>query len=153
MQSETSTESRGFHMASDDTKARKIGLKNKGKLSKIAILLEKHTSTSSMTQREIADAVGFKNQNMITMIKQGDAKLPIDRVPAMARVLGLDPLQLFNMALEQFYTPEAIKDLQAILPPVLSAPERELINLVREAGKNGKQLTLERLQQVRDILA
>lgn len=150
MQTETQTTSRGINVATETTKARKVGLANRDKLSRVAILLEKHTSTSSMTQRQIADAVGFKNQNMITMIKQGDAKLPIDRVPAMARTLGIDPLHLFNMALEQFYTPDAIKDLQGILPPALSPPERELIDLVR---KKGKALTPERLQQIRDLLA
>lgn len=154
MQIETTetTEDRRFTVATADTKSKKLGRKGVTSLSRLAILLEKITSTSSMTQREIADAVGFKNQNMITMIKQGDAKLPLDRVPAMAGALGVDPLMLFNLALEQFYTADAIKDLQGILPPALSAPEKELIDLVREAGKKGKGLSADRLQQVRELL-
>jgi transcriptional regulator with XRE-family HTH domain len=145
-------EDRRFTVAPADTKSKKLGRKNVTELSRLAILLEKHTASSGKTQRQIADAVGFNNQNMITMIKQGDAKLPLDRVPAMAHVLGVDPLMLFNMAIEQFYTPDAVKALQDIIPPALSVAERALIDVVREAGKKGKQLTAERIDKIRELL-
>jgi hypothetical protein len=35
------------------------------------------------------------------MIKSGTSKLPLDRVPALARALGCDPKRLFIMAVEQ----------------------------------------------------
>ena len=43
------------------------------------------------TQAEIAEEAGFVNPNMVTMIKQGATKLPIDRVPALAKALEVDP--------------------------------------------------------------
>ena len=106
------------------------------KLSRIAALVDKKVSTTSMTQREIATAVGFKNQNMITMIKQGTAKLPLDRVPQMAKVLEVDPAFLFRLALEQFYEPSAVKMLNAVLDAPLSKNERAILNHIRERGND-----------------
>ena len=36
------------------------------------------------SQAEIAEEAGFLNANMLTMLKQGATKLPLDRVPALA---------------------------------------------------------------------
>ena len=46
------------------------------------------------TQAEIAKEAGFINPNMVAMIKQGATKLPIDRVPALAKALDSDPALL-----------------------------------------------------------
>jgi transcriptional regulator with XRE-family HTH domain len=53
------------------------------------------------SQAEIASAAGFPNRNMLSMIKTGDAKLPLDRVPALAKALECDPAMLFKLAVEQ----------------------------------------------------
>ena len=53
------------------------------------------------TQAEIAEDAGFVNPNMLTMIKKGATKLPIDRVPALAKALESDPALLLRLALEQ----------------------------------------------------
>ncbi|WP_328799879.1 hypothetical protein [Pseudoroseicyclus tamaricis] len=53
------------------------------------------------SQAEIARDAGFVNANMVTMIKQGSAKLALDRVPMLAAALEVDPRYLFRLALEQ----------------------------------------------------
>jgi hypothetical protein len=53
------------------------------------------------SQLEIATEAGFINANVLSMIKSGTSKLPLDRVPALARALGCDPKRLFIMAVEQ----------------------------------------------------
>jgi predicted XRE-type DNA-binding protein len=73
------------------------------KTSRMKAFLNKHISASPMTQREMATALGYVNPNMITILKQGDAKLPLDRVVAMAEVLNVNPKHLFALALEQYY--------------------------------------------------
>src|SRR5690554_5309731 len=52
-------------------------------------------------QGEIATEAGFIHTNMLAMIKNGSSKLPLDRVPALARALDTDPRHLFKLALEQ----------------------------------------------------
>lgn len=113
--------------------------------NRLAKLIDKAIDKSSKSQREIADAVGFKNSNMITMIKQGHAKLPLDRVPAMARVLGIDAGPLFQLALEQFYSKEAIRELdRVIITP--SDFERNLLNAVRAGDYEAALALLEELR-------
>jgi len=53
------------------------------------------------SQVEIAAEAGFVSRNMLSMIKTGDAKLPLDRVPALAKALECDAAILFKLAVEQ----------------------------------------------------
>ena len=53
------------------------------------------------TQAQIAAEAGFRQANMLAMLKSGAAKLPLERVPALARALECDPAILFIMAVEQ----------------------------------------------------
>lgn len=89
---------------------------------------------SPLTQRELADAVGYPNQNMITMLKQGRVKLTLDRVPAMAKALGVDPLDMFKVAITQSYDPAAVKLLLGMIEQSLSQTEREILSIAREAA-------------------
>ncbi|MGV1754799.1 helix-turn-helix domain-containing protein [Agrobacterium sp. CG674] len=146
----TLTEGRESTVIAIDTKSTKLSRKGEP-LSRLALLIEKITATSNISQREIAAAAGFKNQNMITMIKQGDAKLPLDRAPAMARALGVDPLQFLDMAFEQYFSDEALQELRSIMPPSLTPEERKLIDFFRESGKKGKGLNTERIKAIRDL--
>jgi hypothetical protein len=52
-------------------------------------------------QIAIASEAGFVNPNMLAMIKAGTAKLPLDRVSALATALDCDPVMLFMLAIEQ----------------------------------------------------
>ncbi|MFI0843312.1 helix-turn-helix domain-containing protein [Mesorhizobium sp. IMUNJ 23232] len=53
------------------------------------------------SQKQIADEAGFLSVNMLSMIKSGTSRLPLDRVPALAKSLESDPARLFVLALEQ----------------------------------------------------
>ncbi len=53
------------------------------------------------TQTDLARDAGFVNVNMLSMIKTGQSKLPLDRVAALARALDTDPRHLWLLALEQ----------------------------------------------------
>lgn len=53
------------------------------------------------TQFEIAIEGGFVQPNMLSMFKNGSNKLPLDRVPGLAKALECDPALIFKLALEQ----------------------------------------------------
>jgi hypothetical protein len=53
------------------------------------------------SQVEIAAEAGFVATNMLAMIKRGSARLPLDRVPALAKALDVDPAYIFQLTLEQ----------------------------------------------------
>lgn len=103
-------------------------------------------------QREIADIAGYANQNMITMIKQGHTKVAIDRVAGLAKALDADLGKLMRMALEQSFTPDAIRDLEMALG--VTRNEKRLLDVVREASKESDPLITEDIEaKIRAIFA
>jgi transcriptional regulator with XRE-family HTH domain len=67
------------------------------------------------SQKDIAREAGYKSQNMITMIKNGDTKVSLDRVPDLARALEVNPKAFLLLAMEQFYSGDLIKKMMIIL--------------------------------------
>jgi transcriptional regulator with XRE-family HTH domain len=64
--------------------------------------------TGPKTQSEIARACGFNNPNMLSMIKNGRTNLPLKRIPALCRELGIRPEEMLLLAMtEEFRDPEA----------------------------------------------
>lgn len=94
------------------------------KLSRVAQFVGRRINElrSRRSQAEIAAAAGFRSPNMLSMIKDGSAKLPIDRVEALARALECDPGHLMRLTLEQLYPAYVI---EAILAATRSAPSIE----------------------------
>ncbi len=86
------------------------------------------------TQAEIAEEAGFVNPNMVTMIKKGATKLPIDRVPALAKALESDPALLLRLALEQSEGSTAATAIFEIIGQPVTKNEMAWINEVREAS-------------------
>jgi hypothetical protein len=72
----------------------------------VAEYLERAIEMSGKTQRQLTQELGYENPNIITMFKQGKSKLPINKVGAMARSLGLDPANLLRVVMTE-YMPEA----------------------------------------------
>jgi transcriptional regulator with XRE-family HTH domain len=73
--------------------------------SAIAKYLEKQIDALKgvKTQREIAREIGYDKPNMISMFKRGEAKVPLDKIPLLAKALHVDPTHLFRLALEQYW--------------------------------------------------
>src|SRR5690606_33609215 len=53
------------------------------------------------SQALIASEVGWKSANMLSMIASGTSKLPIERVPALAQSLNVDPAYVLRLTLDQ----------------------------------------------------
>ena len=86
------------------------------------------------SQIEIANEAGFRNANMITLLKNGTTKLPLDRVPAMARALECDPRMLFKLALEQIGEETTARVVEEIFGAVVTRNEAAWIEELREAS-------------------
>lgn len=52
-------------------------------------------------QTVIVQEVGLLNTNMLNLLKSGANKIPLDRVPALAKVLEADPAYLMRLSLKQ----------------------------------------------------
>ena len=87
------------------------------------------------TQTEIAVEAGWTNsRNMLAMITSGASKLPIDRVPALARALNVDPAFLLRLAILQ-HDRELWSIIEQATGKVLSKNEEELIEHIRSMSR------------------
>ena len=55
------------------------------------------------TQREIAAEIGYDKPNLISMFKRGETKIPLDKIPLLAKAVGADASHLFRLALDQYW--------------------------------------------------
>jgi hypothetical protein len=86
------------------------------------------------TQKEIAQQAGYTNANMITMLKQGDTKLALDRVAALARALEVDPRRLYLLALDQEGHATTAQEIEEIFNAIVTKNEAEWLEALREAS-------------------
>lgn len=95
---------------------------------------------SDKTQRQIANECGFDNPNIITMLKTGATKVPLNRIGAIAKALDFDPAHLLRLALTE-YQPDTWESIEKIMQgTVLTANELDLVLRFRSVtGNNDPQ--------------
>jgi transcriptional regulator with XRE-family HTH domain len=81
-------------------------------ISPTAIYFTQAIDASGLTQREVARRAGFAKPNVISMMKHGGTKIPIARIPDLARALDVDPREFLATAMEE-YQPEIWKVIRS----------------------------------------
>jgi hypothetical protein len=98
--------------------------------SQVARFISNRIDEIGLLQKDIATKVGFDQPNMITMIKQGRTRLPIDKIGLMANALEVDLIQFSKMCMEE-YQPENWKVWAPLVTPSISQDEKTLIQTLR----------------------
>ena len=95
-------------------------------------LSKKIDECEDLTNVEIARRLGYTRPNVIAMIRTGAMKLPFDKVPALAQVLGLDPLALLRRVMVE-YAPEQWATMEKVIGQerLVTRNEAELLRRVR----------------------
>lgn len=88
------------------------------------------------SQTEIAIEAGFVSLNMLSMLKGGASKLPVDRVPSLAKALDCDPAYLLRLTLEQIEGDTAADALMAIMGTAVTENEKAWLQEIRAASGN-----------------
>ena len=106
--------------------------------SELAVYLDKRILELKYkkTQREIAVAAGFVSVNILTMIKQGNSKLAMDRVATLAAALEIDPKYLLRLALLQKGNETMVRVFDEVIGTVVSDREVNWLQELREASSN-----------------
>ncbi|MBZ9939424.1 XRE family transcriptional regulator [Mesorhizobium sp. BR1-1-16] len=86
------------------------------------------------TQAAIATEAGFTNVNMLAMVKSGASKLPVDRVPGLAKALDCDLRLLARLALEQMVGDTNAAALMEAFGTVVSRNEIAWLEEIRSAS-------------------
>ena len=102
-------------------------------ISPTAIMLTTAIEQSELTQREIADRVGFKHANIISMLKTGETRVPLDRIPSLAQTLGMDERLFLMVAIEEYH-PGVDEVLVDVLGLPLSDAELGILTMFRMAS-------------------
>lgn len=100
----------------------------------VADYLTRCIEDSGKTQIQIADKAGFPAPNALSMMATGRMKIPLHRIPALAKAMGTDPRELLSHCLEA-YQP-ALYALIAHLHPSMLVTSKELkhVRTLRRAG-------------------
>lgn len=98
--------------------------------SKVARFIQRRIEETGQSQKDIAFKVGFEKPNIITMIKQGKTRLPLDKIGLMANALETEPTELFQMCMEE-YQPATWKVIAPFMEGAMTRDELRLLNSLR----------------------
>ena len=77
-----------------------------------------------------------RNANMMTFLKNGRNKVPLDRVPSLAKALEVDPSYLMRLALDQAVGATAAKAITDIFGTPATENERGWLQELSDASDN-----------------
>lgn len=92
-------------------------------------------NASTKTQKEIAKAIGYKRPNVLSMMKKGDTRIPLDIAPKLAKEIGLDPWHFTERCIAE-YDPDLLNAISQAFGCSLSENERAMLKIIREASGN-----------------
>lgn len=87
------------------------------------------------SQKQVAQEAGFDSVNFVSMLKRGDAKLPIDRVSSFAAAVECDPRELMAITLRAHFGPRVAQEIVDLTGDTLTANERLLVEEMRRLNK------------------
>src|SRR3954469_14792335 len=109
--------------------------KSGARASKVATVITKAIHDCGKPQIEIAAQCGWPKPNIVTMIKQGSTRLPLDKVGLLATAIDLDPVYLLRVVMQE-YMPDTYTAIEQSLADIaLTDYEREVLEAYRELAK------------------
>lgn len=125
------------------TKTKAVRSYTPAKATSVAEYITAQINLCGKDQVQIAQECGFNKPNVITMIKQGKTKVPLERIGPLAKSLGVDPVYLMKLVIGE-YMPTLLEAIEAIIDgPVLSNNEMEFIEIIRSSKVNNPKLRTE----------
>ncbi|MBW4985919.1 helix-turn-helix domain-containing protein [Mameliella sp. CS4] len=109
----------------------------KAPYSPTANLLRDAIDATDKTQRELARAAGLPHANVLSMMKTGECKVPISRIPKLSAALGIDTSRFLEIAMQEYH-PEIWMTLKEEYSPLLDEAERKLIDIYQTASFAGR---------------
>ncbi len=99
----------------------------------VASYVEQQLAVCGRTQKEIAEELGYENPNMISMLKKGNTKVPLNRVYTLAKAMGVDPKFFLRMVMTE-YMPDTWAAISLVYGDqmVLADQEIQLVQLFRK---------------------
>lgn len=106
------------------------------KTTTVAEYLSKAMDLSGKSQREIAREVGYPRPNIMSMMRLGQSKVPIERVPDIAKATGVDPATFMRIALQE-YMPVVWETMKDLFGEPITAREKRWLDILRDFDPDG----------------
>lgn len=90
--------------------------------------------SSSIKQTDMAEELGLPKPNIITMFKQGKTRVPLERVPGLAKVLSIDPKMLMKMAMLE-YCPDLYREIEKVFGGIITKNEQVILDEIRRLSQ------------------
>lgn len=71
--------------------------------SPTAAFLKLAIANSNLTQREIAQQAGLPKPNVLSMMKTGETKVPLNRIPALAKACSVEAASFIRIAMTEYH--------------------------------------------------
>lgn len=115
------------------TKAVRVTPASSPKPRNVAEYISWQIQLCGKSQTEIAQQAGFDKPNVITMIKQGKTKVPLNKIGSMAKALEIDPVHFFKLVMSE-YQPDLLDIITAITnQPLVTKNELDFLEVVRSS--------------------
>ncbi|KUM25641.1 hypothetical protein AU467_25325 [Mesorhizobium loti] len=106
--------------------------------SKLARFIAEHAAASGRTFQEVALAAGYSRaSNIIRAFATDQAKVPLDRVAALADALRCSTVELFELSLERHFDQETFRRLRPLFFRDVTANERAWLTALKEVSGEG----------------
>ena len=118
----------------------------------VAEFLSRSIAFCGKTQREIAREAGFERPNVISMMRTGEMKVPLDRIPMLADALTVDAGYFLRLALAEYH-PDVYTVLLETFGDVYSKNERNWMAIYQLCAMDEEiELTAEITSAALDLL-
>lgn len=102
----------------------------------VAAMLEQFQTATGATDEQLAKAIGYESGKVITMIKDGRMRLPVNKVVDLAKAIDGNGWQIMRTVLHEG-APDILSALDAVMPgATLATSEVKLIETLRELKGN-----------------
>lgn len=102
----------------------------------VAQLIRQSMAQSERAPSQVGDEAGLSSTNLLQLVGEGRAKLPVQHVHAVAGALGIDPVYLMRLVVTE-YLPGVWETVeQALQGTALTANERKLVDAYRQVTGN-----------------
>lgn len=100
--------------------------------TKVSVFITSLIEKSGKTRKEIANESGLGKPNMISMLKNGETKLPLAKLGSFAKAVHADPAHLLKLCLTEYY-PDVWEAIQDHLDSAVTTDELRLVRAIRDA--------------------
>lgn len=98
------------------------------------------------SQKDIATELGYERPNIISMWKTGATSIPLEQILPLAEALGVDPVPMFRLALEEFW-PEKDETIRKIFGHIASEEEFKILKEIRKYTHNANPALTQDVKQ------